>query len=499
MTQGTSLNSIPKGTSLNSRPATKYKTKKKPPPKSKLIQNSISLNEPKGISLNEPLGTSLNVIKPSVSLKRTKRKPPPKKVKIVEKERKISNFRRKTASKKIQKFMKNHRSKIRLRFLNTVCTDSNQCIAFGKESNVIRKFFNDFDLKLLSDEPEIIGSESENATVQLLTFERGGYVANAIFKTSNKKSADNLAYEAIVGRFINKQKLKFPCFLETYGLYYNNYSNKSIYEYSKMVICKSNLIRSCKEPLSIGIMIENIKDGYTLGDYILDLNQNYYKDLVHFMNKDLLYILYQIYAPLSILSEVFTHYDLHANNVMLYPVGDYKHIEYHYHYDDHTVTFNSIYIVKIIDYSRCFFKDDLEYNPEKVYQDLCKSKDCNNCGKDSGFRWLSQDTKSPYINSKKRNMSQDLYLLSMLNDYEVYYNMDILNLIYSTEYKEKYGTPEIRGENDDKICNVNDARRHIEKLMENDLFKLDNDYYPEDKLGEMHIYSDGRPMIYKPV
>ena len=29
-----------------------------------------------------------------------------------------------------------------------------------------------------------------------------------------------------------------------------------------------------------------------------------------------------------------------------------------------------------------------------------------------------------------------------------------------------------------------------------DIFKKNNDYDPDKKIGEMHIYSDGRPMEY---
>ena len=115
-----------------------------------------------------------------------------------------------------------------------------------------------------------------------------------IMETSNKKYADNLAYEAFVGRFINKQKIRFPCFLETYGLYYNSHHDKKITTFKKMDINKESLIRSCNYPLSIGIMIENIKESQTL-DYVI--TENIYQDTkyVEFMNNDLLYILYQIY------------------------------------------------------------------------------------------------------------------------------------------------------------------------------------------------------------
>jgi hypothetical protein len=36
----------------------------------------------------------------------------------------------------------------------------------------------------------------------------------------------------------------------------------------------------------------------------------------------------------------------------------------------------------------------------------------------------------------------------------------------------------------------------MEKVMKKMFFKKNNDYDPSQKMGEMHIYSDGRPMEY---
>jgi hypothetical protein len=63
-------------------------------------------------------------------------------------------------------------------------------------------------------------------------------------------------------------------------------------------------------------------------------------------------------------------------------------------------------------------------------------------------------------------------------------------------YITDHGTPELTSENDNRILNVNEAKRHLENLMENDFFKKINVYIPSNKLGVMHIYSDGRPMEY---
>jgi hypothetical protein len=414
-----------------------------------------------------------------------------------------SASRRKTASKKVGSFMSKHRSKIRVKFLNTICSDSNVCIAFGKEIKVIREFFKDFSFELFSEEPVVVGT-STNGMVQLLTFKRDGYVANAIFKTSNMESSDNLAYEAVVGRFINRQKVRFPCFLETYGLFHNGNAyrireTKEIKQYKKIEINKESLIRSCENSLAVGIMIENIKNSKTLKNTLANLTSQY----AHFMNFELIYILYQIYAPLSMLSDVFTHYDLHTDNVMLYEPVKGKHIEYHYHYPGRHTMFNSGYLVKIIDYGRCFFEDEKTgYNPRDIYKDLCDAKAagkaCYDCGDSDGYTWLDPNPYY-YISSQTRNMSHDLRLIHMLKDLSPTYNDNILQLIQNTFYSEQYGTPEITGQNDVRICNVSDAKRHLEKLMRLTYYQLNNDYDPALKLGEMHIYSDGRPMTYKAV
>ena len=511
--KGTSLNATAEN--LQTHGLEKVKTKKKPSPRVKgpslkTIEETgteLSLNteetQPKtrkkkkppsrvkGLSLNTP--ENLQIVKRT----RTKKKPPPR-VKGLSlntpEDSYKPNISIKNASKKVGSFMIKHRSKIRLTFLNTICSDSNVCISFGKEIKVIREFFNDFSFDLLSERPRLI-STSNNGAVQLLTFKRDKYVANAIFKTSNENDADNLAYEAIVGKFINKQKLRFPCFLETYGLFHNSYYQKNIRNYVKINIDKEALLHSCEEPLSMGLMIENIKESKTLGNTLLNLSSPKYNN---FMNFEMLYILYQIYAPLSILSKIFTHYDLHYNNIMLYEPVKSKHIEYHYHYPDHEVVFNSGYIVKIIDYGRCFFED--EYNPRDIYKDLCDSKKdrfCYDCGFPSGYGWLGPIPQD-YISSQRRNMSHDLRLLHILKFFNPTYNRNLLELIENTVYITKFGTPENTSKND-KICNVNDARRLLEGLIAMDDFKKNNDYDPGLKLGEMHIYSDGRPMVYKAV
>jgi uncharacterized HAD superfamily protein len=115
------------------------------------------------------------------------------------------------------------------------------------------------------------------------------------------------------------------------------------------------------------------------------------------------------------------------------------------------------------------------------------------CGKYSGFDWLGPDK---HYSSQERNMSEDLKLLKFITEYKPTYHKDLLKLINSVVYLYDDETPELVGENEKKIFNVNDARRHLEKVMKKMFFKKNNDYDSVNKLGEMHIYSDGRPMEY---
>ena len=117
--------------------------------------------------------------------------------------------------KKIARFMKNvNPHKRRAYFLKSVCSDSGVCIAFGKEYAKIKEHFDNFSFKYVTNMKRI-GKVSSNGFVDLITFENEGYVSNAVLKSSKKTTGDNLYYEYLVGKFLNKQSLRFSCFTST--------------------------------------------------------------------------------------------------------------------------------------------------------------------------------------------------------------------------------------------------------------------------------------------
>lgn len=267
-------------------------------------------------------------------------------------------YAKKAATRKIGKFLRHRDPRIRAKFLQSVCSDAGVCIAFGTNASSIRKHFDDFDL--LSKPAERIGSVSVNGFVKELTYVNRGYVANAVLKSAAYFNADNLLYEALVGFFLNKMSQRYPSFVETYGLYGYNadglaYKECKDNKLTNPAVLSAGLTRiaqsakdigtlavkvSCISPISMAVLIQHLKSAKTIREKCYDRL---------FATKDLLYVLYQVYMTLGALSTVFTHYDLHRDNVLVYEPVAGSHIEYHYHMDGGKETvFRSKYIAKIM-------------------------------------------------------------------------------------------------------------------------------------------------------
>jgi hypothetical protein len=241
------------------------------------------------------------------------------------------------------------------------------------------------------------------------------------------------------------------------------------------------------------------------------------------LNFELPNILYQIYYVLSAICNNFTHYDLHYNNVLLYKPKEFGYLTYHYHTTDKpTIIFDSQYIVKIIDYGRCFYKYNEERNSNLFFNSLCDSGTCGSrCGERYGFSYIGipplpgGNKNDHFINRRKRNASHDLrfthtiknFMLPWLQKYKENNNtkkiLDVLNKIV---YKELYGTPEnlqiVTYTKRNLIKNIIQLKKALDILMQ-EINRLPSSTFLRttptyNKLGDLHIYDDGRDMIYQP-
>ena len=199
-------------------------------------------------------------------------------------------------------------------------------------------------------------------------------------------NVDNVVYEYENGLYINKLCDHYPCFVKTISLYENN--NGVIKRFAKNEkymndVTKEKMINNLNETLKLSKIDENnpadyAGDGYkNKNNYSLELqyiNSKTYNSMMGSLtNEEKFNILFQIYAPLYILSEsllgggeerttLFQHNDLHANNILVYDIGE--PIIMTYLFDDDNIadengdpvkkfSIQTKYIAKMIDYGRC--------------------------------------------------------------------------------------------------------------------------------------------------
>ena len=454
--------------------------------------------------------------------------------------------RRKTSKKQkadvIHNFMKHTKSKRKAEFLKAVCDDSGVCIALGTNRKKIIDFFDGFaNFDNVKPPIKAIGNPSDNGFVKAIKYEKNGYVSEAVLKSSVKTSADNLAYEYLVGLFLNEKCKLYPCFLETYGLFYYKTPEQWRHAMETKTIT-TNVLRDsleqqhneldfkrmCNSAKYGAILIQHLSGVKTIGDLIFKSDRMV---SVNFYITDMLPILYQIYFPLSQMSKEFTHYDLHHDNVLLYEPAPGKYIQYHYHQSNGTVVeFKSPYIAKIIDYGRSYFESD-KINSFDILKRLCKEPECDyrysKCGESYGFAYMntaSQMKEANYICSAIPNPSHDLRLMNILGNRmkelnikikRNQYHAEILSMleyifdntvygeglsaaqrnqyyIYGTKAKPKSGITK----NDTKINNVNDAEETVRDGLEFSARWNETAHDQMDKLGDIHVYSDGTPMKF---
>ena len=352
-----------------------------------------------------------------------------------------------------------------------LCSITGQCLAVGKPIDSLNSFFDHASFRYAKSYQEV--SSGQNGTISSYTYNREGYLSYAILKKAHGITSDSLVYEYLVGvQFINKMIRKYPCFIYTYGLYDNLQLQKEV-----------NFEKACTQSGKMSILIQSIHHGVTLETY---LNDRY------FLEYELLPVLYIIYHTLSELSKVYTHYDLHGENIILFELT--TPIEYVYP----NVTFRSKYIPKLIDYGRCFFSDKV--SSSDVYKSVCKS--CEKCGYDSGFSLLDPESFME-ISSQRKNESHDLRLLDMIkNKYtldQIYPPALLIPLLEKVVYGEGlegddkiYGTRENLTVNDRHIYNVTGARIALETCMQK--FRS-----PHQVIGGKMKISPGQNIIYQSI
>lgn len=265
---------------------------------------------------------------------------------------------------------------------------------------------------------------------------------------------------------------------------------------------------SCNDPTKLSILIQHIENPITLKDYIRE-NIDFYTH-----NIDLLQLLLQIYLPLSKLMNEFTHNDLHAENILLYQIPNNQYIEMTYQLEDLTeITFYTKYIVRFIDYGRCYFYNkNTNFSSKDYYNIIQNNPDCMknfNMERMMGYNWFIDDfTEDNYfISSLKSNPSKDVWAAYLLLKYlspdkKSPIKEDLINVLKNIQLKSEYGGMNITEIN--TICNdpINNLYSCSVKMLADNLIKIYKKHthifreqqllYFQDTfmLGKMRIYLD---------
>jgi len=397
--------------------------------------------------------------------------------------------------------------------LQIICKNSTNCLSFSYYNSVIKHLFDNFNLKYINNKKIIkIGEVSANGYILLLPFEKLSYTVYAALKFALKAHSDNLYYEYIVGKyFINKQINKLPCFLETYHLYLSPNINSTKYydiiNNSRREITfslKDELIPvitdehnfdyglSCDKPLNLCLLMQYFNNFISFKNYFQEIfNEDDLKDRLSVST-----LFYQVYFPLTVLSNNYTHYDLHAKNAFLYKPFDGKQcIKMIYHTNNNIITFLTEYIVKIIDYGRNHFNNGI-LNTDIFMNNICNTDKCKpTCGSKYGYVMI-QGHNTPHIREskifpRKPNISHDLRLAHILRDILI----DKIHICDNIVYDNNFGTKELLSDDiyNGIVKNIFDMR----KALENNLLNYDDNYFKDifneyQIVAEMHIYEDGR-------
>jgi len=397
----------------------------------------------------------------------------------------------------------------------------------------IQNYCEEFNIKYaVITHIERINMLSRNAFLYKIPYKIRNIEIDTILKSSLKLNSDNLCYEGLVGQvYINKICNYYPCFLYTYkfGYYktkkfYENLLNNTKSEFTKENFEKNMdnfknvrqaIEKSCDDPFQIYLLIQYYSNVITLKKYITVQSYSYQLNIIE--------ILYQIYAVLDSIRLNFTHYDLHADNIIIFNLNENEYIVMNYHYKDGTtVSFNSSTISKIIDYGRSYFKND-DIDSKYIFELICtsKSKNCKynqtykTCGMNVGYGFLNNEPIPGMfhnIQSGKNNISHDLRLLHNLKELHVFDKIPLLkkvfdNLVYDTHY----GTKEISkigikkdflNESNYQINNVRDIHYVLYSLITKykNFSTQNNDYFKnKKKIGEINIWLDqSKPIVWIP-
>ncbi len=382
------------------------------------------------------------------------------------------------------------------------------------------------NLAKYSREISAIGEVSGHGVIRKMKYTSPAHNIDVVAKSSLDKYSDSIVYEYLAGQCINHFSQFYPCFSRTFNIC--KFNTKKDLKKLKDVSATKTLSTGLDEMMHVlnaSDLDELIKIGCSEKDLMCIFTQYFNFDcslktcVEKGMNSStLLSILYLIYSCLASLSQQFTHYDLHAQNVQLVkiPNDGYALLRVHLA-DGRIVPFKTNYMPVIIDYGRCYVNCSAvnsneiakrvchfdNKNPNKVDR-VCKKK----CGDESGYDMPDFDKKKQLFDEQKRdtsdisrtNISADLRLLndikfsknfSLPNDY-CGKNLSEFFKIITLPMHRYYVLREDKNMDPSRVVNIMTAKNALLTMINNPKFVLENNafYSSRRQYNTIDIWED---------
>lgn len=239
-----------------------------------------------------------------------------------------------------------------------------------------------------------IGEPSANGFINLITYKnsKDSNIFKTVLKTSVEFQADNNYYEYVVGNCINIIKQYIPNFIYTF-----TFANLNPFLKTKLMTDKifnnsllfmagapfknnidktelqnyDNIGNGCENNDKASVLIEYVPNGVSINDLIEE------EEFLLGVDYNIFCLLFQIYAALVGLKDIYTHYDLHLGNVMIIKLPKKTKIEY----INLGIVLYTKYIPVIIDYGRshinCLKLGTTIFS--RIFSEIsCENPKCNN-------------------------------------------------------------------------------------------------------------------------
>lgn len=288
-------------------------------------------------------------------------------------------------------------------------------------------------------------SKGVNSFVFKLNYQKEESTCNLVLKVINSTHSRisyviaNILYEFYVGRSINIIKQYIPNFVSTIGINlavepynpetYDNIELDNIQTYETFTFNNLQIENGCTFNINNGLITEFLPNSKTMMNMLLDPE---FSNLAN-LDYNIFTSLFQIYAALYSLKDIYAHQDLHLNNVMIVTLPKPTNIKYNI--DGREYILITQYIPVIIDYAMNHINLDAENNSRSYIKKACKTT-CNKNHSNQKGCYLQYNGMNNNNNPRSYNPEKkggNVYAKSLLNlnrSIDLYF---VARLMYETE------------------------------------------------------------------